>query len=377
MKRILKMIAISIISLVVLLIIGVLLFTNISPEFGSGAKGERLERMKLSPYYAKGKFINSVPTAQGLKDWKDIPGVLYKFIKKEPNQMPDWEIPVNKIDSLNITKTPDTLTQLTWFGHSAFLLEMDGKKILIDPMLGDVPSPVSIMANKRFNPNLPIAIEKLPKIDAIIISHDHYDHLDYGSITALKDKTDHFYVPLGVGAHLEGWGVPASNITELAWWEDAKLAHIALTATPARHFSGRGLGDANSTLWASWVIKGKKDNIFFSGDSGYFDGFKEIGDRFGPFDIAMVECGQYNDMWADIHMMPEESAQVGLDVRAKTIMPIHWGAFKLSLHTWTDPVERITKKAKELGVNVTTPEIGATFTVNGESYPEGEWWVRK
>lgn len=377
MKRIFKMIAISIISLVALFIIGVLLFTNLSPEFGSGSTGERLERMRSSSYYANGKFINSVPTVQGLKDWKDIPSVMYKFIKKESNQMPDWEIPVNKIDSISITKTPDSLTRLTWFGHSAFLLEMDGKKILIDPMLGDVPSPVSFMANKRFNSDLPIAIEKLPKIDAIIISHDHYDHLDYGSITALKDKTDQFFVPLGVGAHLEGWEVPASSITELEWWESAKLDNISLTAAPARHFSGRGLGDANSTLWASWVIKGKKDNIFFSGDSGYFDGFKEIGDRFGPFDIAMVECGQYNDMWADIHMIPEESAQVGLDVRAKTIMPIHWGAFKLSLHTWTDPVERITKKAKELGVNVTTPEIGATFTVNGESYPEGQWWVRK
>jgi L-ascorbate metabolism protein UlaG (beta-lactamase superfamily) len=377
MKRILKMIAISIISIIALFIIGVLLFINTSPEFGSGATGERLARMKSSPYYTKGKFINAVPTVQGLKDWKDIPSVLYKFIKKEPHQEPDWEIPVNKIDSLNITNTPDSLTQLTWFGHSAFLLEMDGKKILIDPMLGDVPSPVAFMANKRFNLDLPIAIEQLPKIDAIIISHDHYDHLDYGSIKALKEKTDHFYVPLGVGAHLEGWGVPASDITELAWWEESKLDQITLAATPARHFSGRGLSDSNSTHWASWVIKGHKDNIYFSGDSGYFDGFKEIGDKYGPFDIAMVECGQYNDMWADIHMVPEESAQVGLDVRAKTIMPIHWGAFKLSLHTWTDPVERITIKAKELGVNVTTPEIGKTFVVNGDSYPKGQWWVRE
>ena len=376
MKRILKMIGITIISFVVLFIVGVLLFTNLSPEFGSSASGERLERMKMSSHYLKGKFINAVPTTSGIKDWKDIPGVLYKFMKKEPNQMPDWEIPVNKVDSINIVNTPDSLTQLTWFGHSAFLLEMDGKKILIDPMLGDVPSPVGFMANRRFNSNLPIAIEKLPRIDAIIISHDHYDHLDYGSITALKEKTTHFYVPLGVGAHLEGWGVPASSITELEWWENAKLDNILLTAASARHFSGRGLNDGNSTLWVSWIIKGAKDNIYFTGDSGYFDGFKEIGEKYGPFDLALVECGQYNDMWADIHMTPEQSAQVGLDVRAKTIMPIHWGAFKLSLHTWTDPVERITKKTKELGINITTPEIGETFTVNGTHYPEGQWWVR-
>jgi L-ascorbate metabolism protein UlaG (beta-lactamase superfamily) len=375
MKRILKMIALSVVSLIVLLVLGVIIFTKTSPEFGSSASGDRLDRMKDSERYENGKFINSVPTAQGIKDWKDIPSLLYKFIKKEPNQEPDWEIPVNRIDSTNIMNTADSVTQLTWFGHSTFLLEMDGKKILIDPMLGDVPSPVAFMANKRFNPNLPIAIEKLPQIDAIIISHDHYDHLDYGSITILKEKTNHFYVPLGVGAHLEGWGVPKSSITELEWWESAKLDNISLTAAPARHFSGRGLGDANSTLWASWVIKGAKDNIYFTGDSGYFDGFKEVGEKYGPFDLALVECGQYNDMWPDIHMKPEESAQVGLDVNAKTIMPIHWGAFKLSLHTWTDPIERITKKAKELGVNVTTPEIGETFMVNGESYPEGQWWV--
>ncbi len=370
------MIVLSIISLITLLVLGVIIFTKTSPEFGSSASGDRLDRMRASERYANGKFVNSVPTAQGLKDWKDIPSVLYKFTKKEPNQEPDWEIPVNKIDSANIVNTADSVTQLTWFGHSAFLLEIDGKKILIDPMLGNIPSPVSFMANKRFNPNLPIAIEQLPQIDAIIISHDHYDHLDYGSVTALKEKANHFYVPLGVGAHLEGWGVLATNITELEWWDSVNLDNISLTAAPARHFSGRGLGDANSTLWASWIIKGAKDNIYFTGDSGYFDGFKEVGEKYGPFDLALIECGQYNDMWSDIHMKPEESAQVGLDVKAKTIMPIHWGAFKLSLHTWTDPVERITKKAKEIGVNVTTPEIGETFTVNGESYPEGQWWVK-
>lgn len=376
MKRILKMIGIILVSVIVVIIALVIAFTSLSPQFGASASGERLEKMEVSKQYREGKFTNPVHTEVGVKSYKDYPRMIYKFLKKEPNQMPDWKIPVNLVDSINIANTPDSLTKLTWFGHSAFLLEMDGKKILIDPMLGDVPAPAPFLGNKRFNTELPIAIEKLPKIDAIIISHDHYDHLDYGSIIALKEKVDIFFVPLGVGAHLESWGIPSANIKELDWWENISLDSILFTATPARHFSGRGLNDRDNTLWVSWVIKGKKDNLYFTGDSGYFDGFKEIGEKYGPFDLAMVECGQYNEQWADIHMMPEQSAQVGLDVRAKTIMPIHWGAFKLSLHAWTDPIERITKKAKELGVNVTTPEIGESFTVNGKNYPEGEWWVK-
>lgn len=349
------------------------LFLNFSPQFGEKASAERLRTIQNSENYKKGKFQNLVPTATGIQDWSEVPELMIKFFRKEKGQVPDWEIPVMPVDSMEIVETPTSESKLTWFGHSAFLLELDGEKILIDPMLGEVPAPAPFLGGKRFSKSLPIAIEKLPEIDAIIISHDHYDHLDYGSIKQLKEKTKHFYVPLGIGAHLESWGVEPEKITELDWWEETMHKHIKLAATPSRHFSGRGLTDGNQTLWASWVILGHKEKIFFSGDGGYFDGFKKIGERYGPFDLAMVECGQYNERWADIHMMPEETAQACADVKGKVLLPMHWGAFKLALHSWTDPIERVTQKAKELNIPVTTPRIGEPLVINKE-YPQSEWW---
>ncbi|MTI31337.1 MBL fold metallo-hydrolase [Cytophagales bacterium RKSG123] len=363
-------------SLIGVLVLSGFLFLNFSPQFGQGAKGLRLQQIKSSENYKEGKFQNTVPTASGIQDWSEVPGMMYKFFKVEPDQRPNWDIPVELLDSMEIELTKPTESKLTWFGHSAFLLEMDGEKILLDPMLGDVPAPAPFLGGKRFSKTLPIDIEKLPRIDAIIISHDHYDHLDYGSIQKLKNKTKKFYVPLGVGAHLEIWGVDPSKITELDWWEESMHKHIKLVATPARHFSGRGLTDGNQTLWASWVIQGRGDKIFFGGDGGYFEGFKEIGEKYGPFDLAMLECGQYNENWADIHMIPEETAQACLDVKGKTLMPMHWGAFKLALHSWTDPIERVTKAAEELNINITTPKIGETVVLK-KHFPKGQWWKKK
>lgn len=374
-KRI-KQMGLVVLSLIATLIVATILFINLSPQFGAKASGDRLVRLESSSNYGEGKFQNLVPTMSGLKSMKDMPGLLVKFFVPEPGQRPDWKLPVEALDSLEIERTPSSETKLTWFGHSAFLLEIDGEKILLDPMLGEVPAPAPFLGGKRFSNSLPIAIEKLPKIDAIIISHDHYDHLDYGSIQQLKEKTERFYVPLGIGAHLESWGVSPNRIVELDWWDEVKHKHIQLAATPARHFSGRGLTDANCTLWASWVIIGKNDRIFFSGDGGYFDGFKKIGDKYGPFDIAMMECGQYNEMWADIHMMPEETAQACADVRGKQLLPMHWGAFKLALHDWTDPIERVSKKASELGIPLTTPKIGEPVYVN-KQYPTTKWWTKE
>jgi len=371
-KRI-KQMTLIILSLLGFLGLSIALFLNLSPQFGGSAKGLRLQQIISSENYKEGKFQNSVSTASGIQDWREVPGMLYKFFKVEPDQRPNWDIPVEQLDSMHIEKTKDTESKLTWFGHSAFLLELDGEKILIDPMLGDVPAPAPFLGGKRFSKNLPIAIEKLPQIDAIIISHDHYDHLDYGSIKQLKEKTKHFYVPLGVGAHLQSWGVDPSKITELDWWEETMHKHIRLAATPARHFSGRGLTDGNQTLWASWVIQGREDNIFFGGDGGYFDGFKAIGEKYGPFDLAMLECGQYNENWADIHMVPEETAQACIDVKGKTLLPIHWGAFKLALHSWTDPIERVTRAAAEMNIHITTPRIGEPIIVQ-KHYPNDEWW---
>lgn len=360
-------ILVSIIGMIVLIAI---IFIKTSPEFGSKSNGERLTKIQASENYRDGKFQNL--TATDVSGDINYTKTLSEFFTKG-DKVPDWSIPINKISSETIANTADSTTKITWFGHSALLLEMDGKKIFLDPMLGNVPAPHPLLGSKRFNDTLPLAIENIPDLDAVIISHDHYDHLDYGSIKKLKDRVAHFYVPLGVGAHLISWGVQENKITEMDWWESISFSGIQLTATPSRHFSGRGITDRFSTQWSSWVIKGQKDNIYFSGDSGYESHFKEIGDKFGPFDLAIMECGQYDAQWPLIHMMPEETVQATLDVKAEILLPIHWGAFKLGLHSWTDPIERITAEASSKNVNIATPIIGEAVTV-GKPIPTSKWW---
>ncbi|MDP5139765.1 MAG: MBL fold metallo-hydrolase, partial [Spirosomaceae bacterium] len=317
------------------------------------------------------KFQNLIETDMTMGFSKGIV-VLKEFLKKGNNREPSKPIPVLKMDSLDIVKSHPA--KLTWFGHSAFLLEINDKNILIDPMFGDSPSPIPSMGAKRYSKELPIAIEKLPQIDAVIFSHDHYDHLDYESVQRLKGKVAHFYVPLAVGNHLLEWGVAEENITELNWWDEVIMDEITFVCTPARHFSGRGITNRFSTLWSSWIIKSDSLNLFFSGDSGYGPHFKEIGERFGPFDFAMMECGQYNENWDNIHMMPEETAQAAVDIKTKQMMPIHWGAFTLALHEWTDPVERVTKAAAKLKMPLVTPRIGQSIDLTIEVKPTDLWW---
>jgi L-ascorbate metabolism protein UlaG (beta-lactamase superfamily) len=348
-------------------------FMNISPQFGAEARGQRLQAMERSPNYQDGVFLNPVETNMDIGFRGYVKMIRMRLFDEIEDQEPDWYLPVAKIAPQNLDTPQDTATVVTWFGHSAFLVELDGKRLLLDPMLGERASPVSFMGPKRFTDELPLAIDDMPFIDAVLISHDHYDHLDLGSIKQLAEKTGHFYVTLGVGAHLERWGIPASKITELDWWQEARLGDMTFAATPARHFSGRGLSDRMKTLWASWVIIGKQDRIFFSGDTGYFDGFKEIGDRYGPFDITLLECGQYNEMWSNIHMMPEQTVQAHLDLKGKLMMPIHWGAFALALHPWTEPIERVSKAAQAKGIRMTTPRIGQPVVL-GRQAPHSQWW---
>ena len=348
------------------------LFINISPEFGGKATKEQKDFYSQSQNYKDGKF-NNLGNVEMSMDFNKFVKSLVGYFNPSPKTKPSTDISVQKIDSLSIVHYKDS-TRMVWFGHSTFLLQMNGKNILIDPMFGDVPAPHPMLGGKRFSSDLPIQIEKLPKIDAVILSHDHYDHLDYGSILKLKDKVDHFYTPLGVGIHLQEWGIPQQSITELDWWQESAFDDLIFRCAPAQHFSGRGVNDRGNTLWASWIIQSKTENIFFSGDSGYGSHFKEIGDKYGPFDFAMMECGQYNEMWKEIHMMPEETAQAGIDVRAKIIMPIHWGAFKLAMHSWTDPVERIITKASELGIPVLVPEIGESIQLKRQEIKPIKWW---
>ncbi|AKD04198.1 MBL fold metallo-hydrolase [Pontibacter korlensis] len=349
-------------------------FLRLSPQFGAAAKGDRLQAIKTSPNYRQGEFKNPVETNMdiGFKGYVEM--ISSRLFGSDENLRPDWELPVQAIDSSRISAKQDTATVITWLGHSAFLVQIDGKRLLLDPMMGNRASPISFMGPERFSA-LPISVEELPAIDAVLISHDHYDHLDYGSIKKLNEKTKHFYVALGVGAHLESWGIPANKITEMDWWQETSFKGLTFAATPSRHFSGRGLTDRMKTLWTSWVILGKKDRIYFSGDSGYFDGFAEIGNKYGPFDITLMECGQYDELWPNIHMMPEQTVQAHLDLKGKLLMPIHWGAFALAMHSWTDPIERVTERAQELKVPITTPRIGQPIILHQRA-PGEVWWRR-
>ncbi|MCB0699472.1 MAG: MBL fold metallo-hydrolase [Chitinophagaceae bacterium] len=374
LKKILKMTGIIILSVILLLTVVTVIFVNTSPQFGGKPTKEQKLVYATTGYYTDGKFVNQIASEMEV-GVKDIPWLLYEQLKGDPHRQPTSKFDVQHIDSMDIELKPDSISRLTWFGHSAFLLEIAGKKILLDPMFGDVPAPHPWLGKSRYSNGLPIEIEKLPKIDAIIMSHDHYDHLDYGSIMKLKEKTEQFYMPLGVGAHFRKWGVAENRIHELAWWDDIVLDSLKFTCTPARHFSGRGFTDKATTLWASWVIQSPDKNIYFSGDSGYGPHFKEIGKKFGTFDYAMMECGQYNEKWQAIHMMPEETIQAAIDVNAKITQPIHWGAFTLSLHSWTDPIERASKEAGKRNMALCTPAIGEPVLI-GQEYPNNPWWEK-
>lgn len=357
---------------IVLIIIAVVLFVNISPEFGGVATKEQTVVYAKSENFSEGKFVNKGDVNLDMS-FSTLMKMIRQYMKPHPNTAPNKEIPIKIIDSLSVAKN-QTKTKMFWFGHSTFLLEIGKHNILIDPMFGDTPAPHPTLGAKRFSKELPIKIEALPQIDVVILSHDHYDHLDYGSIIKLKDKVEMFYVPLGLGVHLKEWGVEENRIVELDWWQEVSHNDLVFKCTPAQHFSGRGLNDRANTLWSSWVIQSEKENIFFSGDSGYGTHFKEIGEKYGPFDFAMMECGQYNELWSEIHMFPEETAQAAVDVKAKRMMPIHWGAFKLAMHEWTDPVERVIKKAKELNIEIVVPKIGAVINMSDTLVDQPEWW---
>lgn len=373
MKKTLKKMFIIIISIFGFLTLFYILFVNYYPSFGGDISKEKQVIYQKSKQYHEGKFNNTIPVPKET-NFTETLKIAYAFLTTEvPNGVPKNDLKVEKKDSVNLANYKDN-GRLIWFGHSSFLIQIEGKNILLDPMFGKVAAPHPLLGANRFHKEFPIALEKLPKIDAVLFSHDHYDHLDYETILKIKEKVTHFYVPLGVGVHLESWGVSSDKITELDWWQETKFEELTFICTPAQHFSGRKLNNTQSTLWSSWVIASEKQNIFFSGDSGYASHFKEIGNKYGPFDIALLECGQYNEMWTDIHMNPEKTAQAGIDVKAKKIMPIHWGSFKLALHEWTEPVKRLQTKASELNIKVITPKIGENISVKDTMNTYSNWW---
>ena len=275
--------------------------------------------------------------------------------------------------SLTITgklKAEDPL--LVWFGHSSYLLRINGKNFLIDPVFSGNAAPLSFMV-KAFPGANAYHPADMPEIDYLILTHDHYDHLDYQTSLRLKKKIRSVVCSLGIGAHLRYWGIDPDIISEMDWWQQLRLDNeLELTAAPARHFSGRGL-KRGQYLWSSFILQSKQHSVYLGGDSGYDTHFKEIGDRYGPFDLAILEAGQYNVMWPLIHMMPEQTVQAALDLRAKALLPVHWGKFRLSTHPWNEPVKRVLLHAGEAGLPVHTPRIGELLQLNGE-IQTGNWW---
>lgn len=338
------------------------------PVFGHAPEGARLERLKkLSNFKADGTIDNLSPTPMkpdGVSYWDMIVGM----IKGNENSAPKHVLPHIEPDFTTTDKT-----RLTWFGHSSYFLQIDGAKILVDPVFSRRPSPFSFIGTSAYKGTDFISADDFQDLDIILITHDHYDHLDYQSILKLKDKTKLFVTSLGVGAHLEYWGVPADKIVELAWGEEAVANGLKFTAAPARHFTGRGF-KRNQTLWSAFILQGLKHKLYLGGDSGYDTHFKQTGEQHGPFDLAILECGQYNVYWPLIHMFPEQTVQAAKDLNAKVLLPVHWGKFTLAMHSWNEPVIRAVKQAKLDHVKITTPLLGESLILD-EYYPSKEWWL--
>jgi len=342
-------------------------------SFGARPRGQHLEKIKESPNYSaeKESFANRRPNliSQMKKESMNF-GTIIEWFSGGKDRTPEEKLPEVKPDLEKFLSASNEL-KVIWFGHSTFLLNMSGKIILVDPVFSGSAAPVSFMV-KRFQKPV-LSLNELPQIDYIVISHDHYDHLDMESIKFFKHKSAKFVTPLGVGSHLQKWGIEKGRITEFDWWEEREFDGITFVATPAQHFSGRDGFHENQTLWASWVIKNFEHNIYFSGDSGYDTHFKDIGEKYGPFDLAFIENGQYNEKWKAVHMLPEEAAQAYFDLKAKRYFPVHWGMFELSFHSWFEPIVKIDKLARERGIDLVTPLLGEVISVN-EKLRTSSWW---
>jgi L-ascorbate metabolism protein UlaG (beta-lactamase superfamily) len=350
-------------------------FLNLWPSFGGRVEGERKTRTQASPQFRDGRFENVVPktartTAQSL-DYLKLQ-VMSDEVRTPPPPCPS----LIRLDPTDFKKPPVPGLRAIWFGHASVYLEIDGARIMVDPILSEYASPLQGVGPKRFHPP-PLALHLLPKMDAVVISHDHYDHLDMETIKHLAQVGSHFVVPLGIGAHLERWGVPGSQFTELDWWQSTELQGLKITSTPVRHYSGRGLRDGNATLWSSWSIAGPMHRIYFSGDTGFGPHFREIGDRLGPFDLSLMKIGAYGpgQNWLDIHMEPEQAVEAHLALKARRMLPVHWGTFNLAFHAWDEPIKRAVAAGRERGIDILTPRVGEVVTA-GEQFNSVSWWER-
>lgn len=353
-------------SIILVLVGAVLLFVivyaNTSPQMG----GKSLKYD--SPNYKDGKFKNLIPTPMYPENHSLIKIIYDAFFSKSKEAYPNMSLPTSKINHELIKNTEDIT--VTWLGHSTTLITSKGLIILTDPVLNNKRLPPLHLGLKPFPYSTNYEVNDLPKIDIVLISHDHYDHLDMETIKKIKDSM--FFVPLGVKSHLVGWGVDEKNIYELDWYDKKSFPDIDLIFAPARHFSGRGLFNKDKTLWGSWIIKSKNKTLYFGGDSGYFNEFKKIGKEYGPFDLVMLDTGQYNKAWPLGHMFPEEVIQASVDLDAKAVLPIHNSKYVLAMHSWYEPFERLVKAAKGEKIKIMTPRIGETVKVS--DFQNSFWW---
>jgi L-ascorbate metabolism protein UlaG (beta-lactamase superfamily) len=339
-------------------------------SFGASTPHAALAAAAKASHFSDGKFWNDEPTGvmkKGPGAW--LKGTLFGHEMRSPS----CALPMAPDGAARLRVAPASGLRVTWLGHSTSLIEIDGARILTDPVWSERASPSTLVGPKRFHPP-PLSLEDLPPLDAVVVSHDHYDHLDMTTMRALAARGAVIHVPLGLGAHLRLWGVPPAQIVEHDWWQAVRLpGGVDVVSTPARHFSGRGLLDRDHTLWTSWSLIGPRHRVFFSGDTGLTAGHARIGDRFGPFDLAMIEIGQYHPSWGDIHLGPMGALQAFARLRAAKLLPIHWATFQLGLHAWSEPAETLTVEAARRGVAVLTPRLGEPIepTTNPRT---GPWW---
>ncbi len=340
------------------------------PAFGGKLAGDRRTRAEHSGHFRDGKFVNLEPTHML------TPGTFGEMLQHQffgdEQRVPPKPPPVLQRTAADYATPPASGLRATWIGHASVLLEVDGKRVLTDPVFSARCSPFQWVGPERFAPP-PIALQALPAIDVVVISHDHYDHLDMDTIIALAKRGTRFIVPLGIGAHLDRWGVAAEQITDLDWYEHASVGDLQLTATPARHYSGRGVLGGDSTLWASWVIAGPTNRVFFSGDTGYSAQFAKVGATYGPFDLTLIKVGASDPTWQQIHMSPEEAVRTHRDVRGKVLLPVHWGTFNLAYHDWYEPADRVLEAAKKAGVEIALPRLGE-WVEPPHAVPAAVWW---
>ena len=350
-----------------LIVIAVYLFFR-QPQFGKRISGEKLKRIQKSPHCKNGQFrnLNYTPQLTGnagmFKIMKEF------FFNKDKRSMPPASLLTKKTDLFQLDPNDNVLV---WFGHSSYFLQLDGKKFLVDPVLSGHASPVKF-TTRSFKGSDVYTTDDIPPIDFLLITHDHYDHLDYKTAVKLKSKIGKVITGLGVGAHLHRWGYHRNIIIEKDWNEEVKFENFIFNTTPARHFSGRNF-KRNTSLWLSFALTTPTKKIFIGGDSGYDEHFKMIGENLGPFDLAILENGQYNSYWKFIHMMPEETVQAAEDLKAKKLLPVHWGKFSLSLHSWDEPITRLVNEAGKKGVNILHPMIGEAVYLDKEN-SFAEWW---